>query len=447
MDTLRASGYGLDIVDRARRGKKWSKTEKAWCELVPTSPATLKRFWAENAIQRETFINICKVVGVNWKEVCVAEETSADWLELDPNLSKDEGSNAISYADQSKQEPLTLEFYVERPSIESLCCETLLQPGSLIRVKAPSQTGKSLLMTRVLAQLQKQDYRTVSLSFKLAEKTHFTDLNKLLRWFCNIVSRELRLPNQLEDYWDEEGMGSKVSCTTYFEEYLLAQTNSPLALCLDDVHLVFRYPEISEDFFALLRSWHEKARSRKLWKKLRLAIVHSTDVYIQLNINQSPFNVGVPIELSEFTSKQVQDFAKQYGIDWDAVQVKQLMNMVGGHPYLVQQTLSYLKTRSDITLAELLEAAPTDAGIYSNHLRQHLLSLQQHPELAVALKKVVTTSVGVRLESMQTYKLQIMGLVNLQGNEVIPRCNLYRQYFCDRLLGNVEGNHLENKHI
>ncbi|WP_442943131.1 AAA-like domain-containing protein [Nostoc sp.] len=31
---------------------------------------------------------------------------------------------------------------------------------------------------------------------------------------------------------------------------------------------------------------------------------------------------------------------------------------------------------------------------------------------------------------MQIYKLHSMGLVQQQDNQVMPRCNLYREYFC-----------------
>ncbi len=75
------------------------------------------------------------------------------------------------------------------------------------------------------------------------------------------------------------------------------------------------------------------------------------------------------------------------------------------------------------------EDRDTDAGLYDDHLRRHLLHLKQHPELAAAVKKVVNTLESVQLESMQGFKLNSTGLVNLQGHEVTPRCNLYRQYF------------------
>lgn len=324
--------------------------------------------------------------------------------------------------------------YIERPPIESICYKTLLQPGSLIRIKAPKLMGKTSLITRVLNQLAQEGYRTASLSFKLADrKTHLTSLNKFLRWLCLALSRELGLPNQLDEYWDEEGMGSKVSCTTYFEECLLVQADSSLVLCLDDVDLLFPYPEIYEDFFGLLRSWYEKARSRQLWKKLRLVIVHATDVYIRLNINQSPFNVGLPIELREFTTEQGRNLARQHGLEVDTALVERLMKMVGGHPYLLEQAFAHCKSHPDITIDQLLTDAPTEAGIYRHHLREHWLNLQEHSELAMAFNKVVTATTPVQLNPMQAYHLQSMGLVKLSGNLVEPSYNLYRQYFSKRL--------------
>jgi hypothetical protein len=151
-----------------------------------------------------------------------------------------------------------------------------------------------------------------------------------------------------------------------------------------------------------------------------------------MDINQSPFNVGLPIELPEFNSEQVRELAARHGLTWGAKEVEQLMAMVGGHPYLVRLALYHI-ARQEMTLAQLLETAPTDAGLYSDHLRRHLWNLSQQKELAAAFNKVVATTSPVQLESTHGFKLNSLGLVNLQGNEVTPRCDLYRQYFRVRL--------------
>src|SRR5919199_1313044 len=335
----------------------------------------------------------------------------------------------------SGQVRLASALYVERVPYETLSYKEILQPGALIRIKAPRQMGKTSLMARLLYHAKEQGYRTVPLSFQHADAEVFSSLNQLLQWFCARITRKLRLPHKVEDYWTDT-YGSKDNCTDYFQDHLLPETDNPLVLGLDEVDRVFQYPTIADDFFGLLRAWYEEAGygDSNLWEKLRLVVVHSTEVYVPLNINQSPFNVGLPIELPEFTAEQVQDLTQRHGLNWNLAQVEQLMSIVGGHPYLVRVALYHMAT-GQLTLDQLLTLAPTESGLYGDHLRRHLWHLQQHPELAVAFTKVVTASEPVELESVLAFKLHSLGLVQLQGNYVTPRFDLYRQYFRDRLLG------------
>jgi hypothetical protein len=415
--SLRASKQGLEIVDRARSKKRWNKQAPVWHDKAFVSLSTLKRFWERKPILQQSFIDICTTVGVNWEEVVEKSENQ------DPQI--------LSFP------LLAPEFYIERPPLESICYQNLWQDGSLLRIKALRQMGKTLLLDKLLVQLVLKGFRMVNLSFKLAERKHFASLDKFLRWFCTMVTRDLQLPNQLDDYWEEEEAGSKANCTTYWEEYFLSAAESPLILALDDVDLLFPYPEIYEDIFALLRFWHERSKTRQLWKKLRLVVAYSTEVYIPLNINQSPFNVGVLIELPEFTPSQVQNFAKLHGLDWSMTQVQQMMAMVGGHPFLLELAFVHLKNHRDITLSQLLKSATTEAGIYSDHLRQHLLELREDQELALALKKVVNATGTFKLDPIQAYRLNRMGLVKLSDSAVKPSCQLYRQYFSS-YLGDAE---------
>jgi AAA-like domain/Effector-associated domain 4 len=331
--------------------------------------------------------------------------------------------------------PLTSSFYVERPPTETNCYKALLQAGALIRIKAPKQMGKTLLLHQIVAYATQQNYRTVRLNLLQAEEAVFGNLDKFLRWFCTRVSQKLQFPTQLNEYWDEE-RGSIVNCTTYFEAHLLEQIDTPLLLALDEVDRIFQFPEITQGFFPMLRSWHEEAKTIESWEKLRLVVVHSTEDYGSLDINQSPFNVGLPIELAEFTSEQIEDLAQRYQLNW-TTQIGDkgfapLQAMVGGHPFLISWALNHL-AHQNMTLQQLLQDASTDAGIYQDHLRRHLVTLQENPKLAAAMKQVVSSFEPVRLETMQAYKLYSMGLIKRQGNDVISRCLLYQQYFLEHL--------------
>ncbi|MEL7314789.1 MAG: AAA-like domain-containing protein [Cyanobacteria bacterium J06559_3] len=330
--------------------------------------------------------------------------------------------------------PLRSKLYVERPPIEVDCFEEIMQPGSLIRIKAPRQMGKTSLMARILNHAREQGCEAIPLSFQRADYHLFTDLDKLLRWFCEQVGRRLKRLQDLDDYW--VGYGSKDKCNAYFEECLLETLEVPLVLGLDEVDMVFPHREVADSFFALVRSWYESARygdfSSELWEKLRIVIVHSTEVYVPLNINQSPFNVGKNVELPEFTFDQVHELAQRYGLAHAASQVEQLMALVGGHPYMVRKALYHLR-RQDISFNTLMETASTEGGIYGDHLRRHLLNLQEYAPLATALRQVTQKDRPVDLEAEVAFKLESMGLVTLQGNEVTPRCDVYRQYFRDHL--------------
>jgi hypothetical protein len=322
-------------------------------------------------------------------------------------------------------------FYVERSPIETDCYKEILKPGSLIRIRGPRQMGKTSLLNRVLAHATQQGDQTIRMNLRKADKVIFTNLNKFLRWFCLNISRQLNLDLKLDDYWDEE-IGSKVSCTGYFQFYLLEQLDTNLVIGLDEIDTIFNYPDIAEDFLALLREWHEEATIEASWQKLRLIIAHSTEVYIPLNIHQSPFNVGLPLRLPPFNLEQVNTLAQRHGLTWSRAETQALTAMVGGHPYLIRLALYYL-AHQDLTLQQLLQDAPTHAGVYRDHLRRCLGNVKQQPELAAAMKQVVIAESPVQLESVAVYQLDSMGLVHLNGNQVIPSCELYRQYFSTNL--------------
>jgi len=334
------------------------------------------------------------------------------------------------------QQPMghvTDNVYVERHPIEQLLYKTLLQPGSLARVKAPRFMGKTTLINHVLAQLPPEGYRVAQLSLEMADRAvHFSDLNRFLRWFCLNVSRELGVPSLINDYWDEAEMGAKVSCTAYFEEYLLTQDPRPLVLCLDNIDLLFPYPAIYEDFFGLLRSWYEKARTRETWSQLRLVVVHATDVYIRLKLHQSPFNVGIPLELPEFTPAQVQQLATLSQIDL-GIELQALIQLLGGHPALLDQAFKYLRSHPGLSIQQLLEDATTESSIFGHHLREQLLTLENEPDLAQAFQQVVNSDLPITIAPMAAYQLQSMGLIQLSGNRARSRCELYRTYFRNRL--------------
>ncbi|MEP6490184.1 AAA-like domain-containing protein [Microcoleus vaginatus GB2-A3] len=322
-------------------------------------------------------------------------------------------------------------LYIDRPPIESDSYQTIVKPGALIRIKAPRQMGKTSLVQRILYRAKEQGYQTAYLNFQSADSSSLTNLDELLQWFCGEITNELNLEDRLGEYW-KGVLGSKNKTTKYFQRYLLSDSERPVVLGLDEVDRIFEHSEIATDFFGLLRAWHERGKNEEIWKKLRLVISHSQEVYIPLNINQSPFNVGLPIELPELNQRQVTDLVNRHGLSWSNQEICDLMEMVGGHPYLVRVAL-YQVARGRITLERLLKVAPTEEGPYYDHLRRHLVNLEQDAQLAATIRQVINSEQPVEIHTGEAFKLRSMGLIKFQGNAVMPLCGLYRQYFSHRL--------------
>ena len=320
--------------------------------------------------------------------------------------------------------------------MEALAYAAIARPGSLLRIKAPKQMGKSSLLMRVIDQAQQQGHQTGKIDFLQAEKTCFTSLDTLLRWFCRLTAQQLGIAPDLDDWWDAE-IGSKVSCTIYFENHLLRQLDCPLVLVINEVNQVFEYEEIAGDFLSLLRFWHEQAQRSPLWQNLRLVLAYCTDVYVPLQLEQSPFNVGQQLKLPPFTTAQVQELAARYqapqrlGETYGAF-IDELVALAGGHPYLTHAVLAQLPNLTNEPQM-LLEQAMQPSGVWGDYLRRCYASIRHQPDLIDALQQLVNASNGIQLPLHLAYQLESVGLIYYDGDRYQLSCALYKRYFAAEL--------------
>jgi hypothetical protein len=349
-------------------------------------------------------------------------------------LSMDKGMGSVNFPGS----PLALNspFYIERSAIETLAYTAIENSSALLRIKSPEKWGKTSFVYRILSHARSRHYQTIRLNIQQAEVSILSDLDRFLRWICANVAAQLNLDPRLDDYWDSD-LGSKICCTTYFQQFILPQVETALVLALDEIHHIFEFPLVAQDFLSMLRVWHEEGKHLSIWGKLRQVVVYATEVYIPLDLNQSPFNVGLPIGLPKLDLEQAKDLALRYGLNLfdEKFGISELTcahTLVDGHPYLLHLALSHIAYHN-VNVKQLFEQAPTPTGIYGDHLRRHLTTLQKHPELATAFKEVLKATDKAWIETVPAYKLESMGLVTLQGDDVTAGCDLYRLYFCNHL--------------
>ena len=316
-------------------------------------------------------------------------------------------------------------FYVERET-DKIALDTIkLSGGVTITIKGPRQMGKSSLLIRTKEMAEKVGKQVAYLDFQLFDRLALMDGDQFYRQFCEWLTAELELESQVKKYW-EQPLGNNQRCTQYVSRYLLKTLDCPIVLAMDEVESIFD-TEFRSDFFGMLRSWHNNRAVKPIWKRIDLVLVTSTEPYQLIeNLNQSPFNVGQIIELVDLTEEQIAHLNRQHGSPITLEQSSQLIDLLGGHPYLIRRAL-YLIASHQISFIELLSNGASDRGPFGDHLRYHLFRMNNSPELVRGLLEVIQR--GRCSNESIFFRLRGAGLVRREGRDVLPRCQLYTTYF------------------
>jgi hypothetical protein len=320
-------------------------------------------------------------------------------------------------------------FYVRRRE-DDIVERCLAQPGSTIVVKGPRQSGKSSLLARAHALSKRSGRRSVYLDFQTFDEPQLASLGATLQALARRIARALKTTVQPADVWDSDLLGEKGS----FMEFLVAAVldGPPIVLLLDEVDRLFDRP-FRGDFFAAVRGWHNNRATDEAWESLHLVLGHATDPVLWIeNLNESPFNIGDRLRLDGFNRDQVADLNTRHGSPLRSPEeIGGLMELVGGHPYLVRQAMYVLATER-WPLARLREEAAKDTGPFGDHLRRHLWALHQSDRLRTAVARI-TRGAGCEDETL-FQRLVAAGLVRGETRaEALLRCDLYQQYFSRHL--------------
>jgi hypothetical protein len=324
---------------------------------------------------------------------------------------------------------LRSEFYVRRRADVQLEQE-LARPGALVTVRAGRQTGKSSLLVRGVDYARTQGYRVALLDLQSVDQATLHDPALFMRYLGDAMMTKLGLdPGQAGAIW-HDAVPPQVNLTRLLENYVLTQGDEPIVLAMDEADRLLA-TSYRSDFFGLIRSWYNSSALDERWQKLRIVMVISTEPYLLIeDSNQSPFNVGLKLRLTDFDEAQVSDLNQRHGAPLAAAEVPQLVELLGGHPYLTRKVL-YVLARGEQSWSELQRSAPTDGGPFGDHLKHYLWILGDHPELRKALKQIIRRRRCN--DEAAHHRLRQAGLVRGEQHGCRCRNELYRTYFGAKL--------------
>lgn len=319
-------------------------------------------------------------------------------------------------------------LYIEQAVAKTAFAHVRKPPPELtVVLKAPRQMGKSSLLVRLVAAAMRSGKRAVLLDLQILGHL-ITDESQLYRRFAAMIAEQLELPANADTFWDSK-TPEPLNCTRFLQQQILPYTNPSVLLAIDEAERLIDSP-FREDFYGMLRSWHNLRGNpiTPVWKKLGLVLVISTEPAFLIEGVQSPFNVVDPISLNPFTLADVSHLNRLHGSPLTSAEVTRLHHLVGGQPYLIRKALYEVGgAYGSLTPNQLFDSAVTENGPFRDHLRRFLLKLEELPEIKAALAAVVrgVTPKDIRL----VYRLQSAGLATVMDGQARPSCELYETFF------------------
>jgi hypothetical protein len=242
--------------------------------------------------------------------------------------------------------PLESPSYIKREADDLFY--NYLKNGQYCYVLNSRQMGKSSLWVQTQKRLKEDniDCATIDLSGigkKLSEDIWYRVL------FEQLVKRfDLSIREKEQTWWDERAYKSPINRLDQFvEEILLKEVSRPIVICFDEIDSVLSLIFSTDDFFAWLRSCHEKRPHNRDYQRLTFCMlgVAAVSNFIQDNY-RSPFNIGQDIRLSGFTIRDARKLAE--GLQEKFIEpqrvLEEVIDWTGGQPFLTQKICNLIST-------------------------------------------------------------------------------------------------------
>ncbi|HKP12141.1 MAG TPA: AAA-like domain-containing protein, partial [Blastocatellia bacterium] len=323
--------------------------------------------------------------------------------------------------------PLRSPFYIPRPTDDEFF-NAITRQDSIVLVKGARQVGKTSLLARGLQKARDRDATVILIDFQQFDASTLETADDLLLAIAESIADQLELKPEPSQVWNDR-LAANINFDRYLRREVFTRRLSPLVWGLDEVDRLF-HRHYASQIFGLFRSWHNLRAldPQGPWHRLTLAIAYAAEAHLFItDLNQSPFNVGTRLTLSDFTLEQVGELNRRYGEPLkNAEELARFCGYLGGHPYLTQRGL-YEMGKNQMALETILDMGNRDEGIFGDHLKRLLLSLEQEPALLEELRGFLKS--GAAFSSDALSRLRSSGVLasDLSRGPAL-RCELYAVY-------------------
>lgn len=337
-------------------------------------------------------------------------------------------------------------WYVPSEPKEQLILGTLRHPGAPVVVTAPPFSGKSTVLQRIVARLRNEhregrerclvillDLGSIGDATLADPPAFFLEVANMLVDGYERAIREAQgeIPpgtdTWVEHAWKRPG-SPEAKLTSLLERRILATDRDRMVLAFDRAERFVGRP-CGDPMARMLRQWvRAGALEDELWVQFRLALAAAGSAlyFYAPDAVSELFASATHVRIESFGVSDVRTLAKYYGGRFSDDELRRVVDLVGGQPYLCRMIL-FLE-RTGVPKNELLDVDRLKIEHCATVLRQVWLRVAEQPDLRKPLCLLLRDP-NTKLTTDEYHRLYQAGLVRREeGTYMLPN-KLVASYF------------------
>jgi hypothetical protein len=332
--------------------------------------------------------------------------------------------------------------YVERQADRELLGGLLR--GEFCYVLTSRQMGKSSLMVRTARKLRQRGVHVVILDLTAIGQNLSPE-----QWYGGLadgIGRQLGIEKELEAYWENHSRLAPVQrLFGAIREVILVSGSQRLTIFVDELDVMRSLPFSTDEFFAAIRECYTRRGVDPELDRLTfclLGVATPTDLIQDTRI--TPFNIGMWVELGDFTKAKAAPLAAGFALSGDGAPrsmklLDRIFHWTRGHPYLTQRLcravrdhgLATPKAIDHLCRDLLLTAAARERDDNLLFVRENILRSDVDRMSLLTLYGRVQRGRNVRWDEAdpRLSVLRLAGLVRVDNGRIRSRNRIYQSVF------------------